>query len=68
MNYEIECKLCPEGRRPVYIGETARNLYTRAKEHMAGENREGVRKGQHSLENIWKSTILVYKAGLLLRL
>ena len=39
MNYEIECQLCPEGQRPVYIGETARNLYTRAKEHMNSGNR-----------------------------
>ena len=41
VNYEIECQLCPEGSRPVYIGETSRNLYTRAKEHMGSENREG---------------------------
>ena len=40
VNYEIECQLCPEGNRPVYIGETARNLYTRAKEHMMNENKE----------------------------
>ena len=45
VNYEIECKLCPEEMRPVYIGETARNLYTRAKEHMAGENREETEEG-----------------------
>ena len=41
VNYEIECGLCPEGQRPVYIGETSRNLYTRAKEHLGGEQREG---------------------------
>ena len=41
VNYQIECQLCPEGGRPVYIGETARNLYTRAKEHMSSRNREG---------------------------
>ena len=41
VNYEIECQLCPEGRKPVYIGETARNLYTRAKEHMNSGRREG---------------------------
>ena len=41
VNYEIECRLCPEGNRPVYIGETSRNLYTRGKEHMGGEYREG---------------------------
>ena len=40
VNYEIECQLCPDGQRPVYIGETARNLYTRAREHMNGEHRK----------------------------
>ena len=39
INYEIECHLCPEGSRPVYIGETSRNLYTRTKEHMNGGHR-----------------------------
>ena len=39
VNYEVECQLCPEGNRPVYIGETSRNLYTRGKEHMDGEHR-----------------------------
>ena len=41
INYEIECQLCPKERRPVYIGESSRNLYTRAKEHVAGGHREG---------------------------
>ena len=41
INYEIECQLCPEERRPVYIGESSRNLYTRAKEHVADGRREG---------------------------
>ena len=27
--------------RPVYIGETSRNLFTRGKEHMGSEHREG---------------------------
>ena len=27
VNYEIECHLCADGGRPVYIGETSRNLY-----------------------------------------
>ena len=35
INYKIECQLCPEGQRSLYIGESARNLYTRSKEHMA---------------------------------
>ena len=29
----VTCGLCPEGEESVYIGETARNLYTRMKEH-----------------------------------
>ena len=33
VNYSIECQLCPENKRPVYIGETSRNLYTRGREH-----------------------------------
>ena len=41
VNYEIECQLCPEGKRPVYIGETSRNLFTRGREHMGSEHREG---------------------------
>ena len=40
INYEIECQLCPEGERPVYIGETSRNIYTRAKEHVSSEHRK----------------------------
>ena len=35
VNYEIECQLCPNGRKSVYIGETSRNLYTRSKEHIS---------------------------------
>ena len=31
--YEYACQLCPEDRPSVYIGETARNLYTRGREH-----------------------------------
>ena len=35
INYEIECQLCPDGARSLYIGESSRNLYTRSKEHEA---------------------------------
>ena len=35
VNYEMECQMCPDGNRSVYIGETSRNLYTRSKEHLA---------------------------------
>ena len=38
VNYEIECQRCPEGNRPVYIGETSRNLFTRCKEHMGANS------------------------------
>ena len=31
--YEFECQLCPPGNRSKYVGESSRNLYTRAKEH-----------------------------------
>ena len=31
--YEIACQLCPEDQQAVYLGETARNVYTRGKEH-----------------------------------
>ena len=31
--YEYSCQLCPDNKQAVYIGETARNLYTRGREH-----------------------------------
>ena len=40
VNYKISCGLCPEGRRAVYIGETSRNLYTRAKQHKGNKDEE----------------------------
>ena len=36
VTYEVECNLCQEertGERSIYIGESARNLYTRGSEH-----------------------------------
>ena len=41
INYEIECQLCPKERRSVYIGETARNLFTRAQEHENSKDEDG---------------------------
>ena len=41
VNYQIECQLCPEDNRAVYIGETARNMYTRGTEHMYMHQRQG---------------------------
>ena len=35
VNYELECLLCPDNRKSVYIGESSRNLYTRSKEHLS---------------------------------
>ena len=32
--YKISCNLCPEDGRSAYVGETARNLYTRGREHV----------------------------------
>ena len=33
IQYEMECGECPDDQKCVYIGESSRNLYTRAKEH-----------------------------------
>ena len=32
--YKLSCCMCPESERCTYVGETARNLYTRAREHV----------------------------------
>ena len=34
IQYSMDCRLCPESDPTTYIGETSRNLYTRAKEHV----------------------------------
>ena len=34
INYEIECQLCPNGQKSLYLGESARNLFTRGSEHV----------------------------------
>ena len=44
VNYEIQCHLCPEEDRPVYIGETSRNIYTRGKEHVSTGRSAGNRE------------------------
>ena len=33
ITYQIECQLCPDESRSVYIGESSRNLFSRGKEH-----------------------------------
>ena len=34
VQYQMDCKLCPEDDKSVYIGETSRNLFTRGREHV----------------------------------
>ena len=34
VTYEIECGLCHETDKSIYVGETSRNLYTRGLEHL----------------------------------
>ena len=33
INYEVECRMCPDEERSKYIGESARNLFTCGREH-----------------------------------
>ena len=35
IQYQVECQLCPEEQKAVYIGESSRNLYTRSLEHIS---------------------------------
>ena len=63
VNYEIECQLCPEGQRPVYIGETARNLYTRAKEHMDGGKRKRTDEEEDGTSFVRKHMDLCHKGS-----
>ena len=37
--YEYRCQLCPPDSQAVYFGETARNLYTRGREHSRNYNK-----------------------------
>ena len=61
--YEIECQLCPDGRKQVYIGESSRNLYTRSLEHMSryrgGKLRSFMVKHQNSEH---QGEVAMYKA------
>ena len=43
IEYQFECQLCPPNNKAVYLGETSRNLFTRAMEHNAN-----YRKGQQT--------------------
>ena len=35
VQYQLECTMCTEEDKGVYIGESSRNLYTRSKEHIS---------------------------------
>ena len=50
INYEIECRLCKDTSPTVYIGETARNLYTRGREHMYNSRDEEYFLSKHMRE------------------
>ena len=39
VQYQMCCNLCSEDNQCVYVGETARNLYTRSKEHLQNYRR-----------------------------
>ena len=39
--YEVACNKCLSDRPCVYIGETARNMYTRGREHTGNYSRQG---------------------------
>ena len=38
--YQFSCNQCPDGGQSVYLGETARNLYTRGREHVRNYDRQ----------------------------
>ena len=52
ITYEIECHLCPSDDRSVYVGERARNLYTRGDEHTKKytQRAEGSFLSKHQIE------------------
>ncbi len=61
INYEIVCMDCPEDKRPVYIGETARNLYTRAAQHQSGRSKEESFMKKHE-EEVHGGQVASFKA------
>ena len=50
VNYQIECLECPEQRRPIYHGETSKNLYTRASQHLSMRSQEESFMRKHEVE------------------
>ena len=50
VNYKIECLDCPERQRPVYHGETSKNLYTRAAQHLNMRKQDESFMRKHEIE------------------
>ena len=50
VNYLIECLECPEQQRPIYHGETSKNLYTRASQHLSMRSHEESFMRKHEVE------------------
>ncbi len=44
VNYMVVCKECDESEKSVYIGETARNLYPRMREHVQNKTESSFMK------------------------
>ena len=65
VNYEVECQQCPEGSKSLYIGESARNLFTRGNEHVSryrrGQDKSFMLKHQNLLhqgeEGVYKAKV-----------
>ena len=49
--YRISCNMCPEDDRSVYLGETARNLYTRGREHAKNNEKKYIESFMNSHQN-----------------
>ena len=59
VEYEMACQQCPEDWQTVYLGETARNGYTRSKEHMSNykNKKKGGKKESFIFEHQSKSIL-----------
>ena len=51
VNYELECQLCPDASKSVYIGEPSRNLFTRSKEHLSRYRQGNIRRSEKNILN-----------------
>ena len=43
VQYQLECRMCTDEEKGVYIGESSRNLYTRSREHIGKYNSRKLR-------------------------